>query len=101
MDQLLNEFITCTCEGEAIRVQLWNFDDYEVFFSIWEEGVYTVSTMRRVRFIDRIKKALQVFSKDTFYGDQIILSKEKTIKLRDFLTQCIEKMEQSEDEEAS
>ena len=70
------KFIKCDCHGEGILVTKYD-DEEEMYFSYWREGMNPI----KLSWWMRLKLCYLALFKGNFYGDQVILNKEKAMEL--------------------
>jgi len=82
------KYIECTCDTEVLQLRyIKGALDHELQLAIYEWGVKN----KKTSFKEKIRMIIKILKTGTFYSDQMILSPDKTIELRDFLSDCIKK----------
>jgi len=78
-EEIRQQFFTCECYGDAI--QTMKFDDEDlIYFSIWYQGPH-----RKVGWKHKLKYIWRILTNGSPYGDQVILSKQKSKQLANWL----------------
>ena len=85
------KFIQCDCYGEGLLITKFD-DEGELYFSYWRQGIDPIKLSWRMR----LKLCYLALFKGNYYEDQIILNKEKSKELADWIN---ENNNQTSDEE--
>jgi len=74
------KFIKCDCHSEGMLITKFD-DEEELYFSFWREGLDPV----KLTWWMRLKVCYLALFKGNYYEDQIILNKEKSKELADWI----------------
>ena len=85
-----HQFFLCDCCCDALLLSKVTLvddepDTEELFISIWSRGNGYVANKLPLK--ERIRWAFRMLWNGNPYGDEVTLSKEKVLQLRDWLTQ--------------
>lgn len=79
MNRMKDEFLTCSCYCEGLRVT-YDPDDKEFYVCLWgTRSGYQVSWLQRLKSCWKILKTGEPF------GDQVLMNQEEATKLVNFL----------------
>ena len=74
------KFIQCDCWGEGMLITKFDGEE-ELYFSYWRQGIDPI----KLSWWMRLKLCWMVLTKGNYYEDQVVLNKEKSIELADWI----------------
>jgi hypothetical protein len=74
------KFIQCDCYGEGLLITKFDGEE-ELYFSYWRQGIDPI----KLSWWMRLKLCWMALTKGNYYEDQIILNKEKSKELADWI----------------
>jgi hypothetical protein len=74
------KFIQCDCYGEGLLITKFD-DEEELYFSYWRQGIDPI----KLSWWMRLKLCWMVLTKGNYYEDQVIINKEKSKELADWI----------------
>jgi len=74
------KFIQCDCYGEGLLITKFDNEE-ELYFSYWRQGIDPI----KLSWWMRLKLCYLALFKGNYYEDQIILNKEKSKELADWI----------------
>ena len=78
----MSKYIGCDCGSEVLSIE---FDDESKEFYL---GIYQLNKQYSLR--DRLSYIWRIIRKGEPYGDQIVLSKNKAIELKEYIEKYVE-----------
>jgi len=79
------KFIKCDCWGEGMLITKFD-DEEELYFSYWRQGIDPI----KLSWWMRLKLCWMTLTKGNYYEDQVILNKEKSKELADWINDELE-----------
>ena len=74
------KFIQCDCWGEGMLITKFD-DEEELYFSYWRQGIDPI----KPSWWTRLKLCWMMLTKGNVYDDQVVLNKEKSKELADWI----------------
>jgi hypothetical protein len=76
------KFIKCDCHSEGMLITKFD-DEEELYFSYWREGINPI----KLSWWMRLKLCWMVLTKGNVHDDQVILNKEKSKELANWINE--------------